>query len=228
MRFETLSEWLNWQETLHPTEIELDLERVRQVQKSMGLLTPSFTVISVAGTNGKGSCVAMLAAIYRGAGYRVGAYTSPHLLKYNERICIDGEPVTDQELCSAFERVDQNRKDTSLTYFEFGTLAALQVFTERDVQVAILEVGLGGRLDAVNCVDADVALITIIVMDHMQWLNDSRDAIGQEKTGIMRSGKPIVYAEPNPPPSVPAYAGQLGARLYRLGEDYSYRATGAT
>ena len=187
MRFKTLDDWLAWQEGLHPSEIDLGLERVRAVYERMGVAL-GCPVITVAGTNGKGSCVAMLAAIYRAAGYRTGVYTSPHLLRYNERICINDEEVADQSLCEAFERVDQARIDaagletseTSLTYFEFGTLAALDLFSRATLDVVILEVGLGGRLDAVNIIDADVALIVTIAIDHVAWLGNSREAIGRE------------------------------------------------
>ena len=200
-RYATLEHWLAWQETLHPCAIDLGLERVRQVAQRLGLLDrPAFTVITVGGTNGKGSCVALLEAILRAAGYKTGAYTSPHLLRYNERIRLDGVTVDDASLCEAFARIDAARKDISLTYFEFGTLAALWLFQQTGVQVALLEVGLGGRLDAVNIIDADAALITTIAIDHVEWLGQDRDSIGREKAGIYRQGRPAICADPCLPP----------------------------
>ena len=199
MRFPTLDQWLRWQESLHPSEIDLGLDRVRQVLHRMQLGKLGFTVINVAGTNGKGSCVAMLDAIYRAAGYKVGAYMSPHIKHYNERISINGEPVIDDALCEMFERVDQCRQDTSLTYFEFGTLAAIGLFYEAQVDVAILEVGLGGRLDAVNVLDADLAFISSIGLDHQSWLGDTRESIAMEKAGIARPRRPVVCGDPDPP-----------------------------
>jgi len=222
MRFLTLDDWLRWQESLHPSEIELGLERVRLVVQRMGLVRPDFAVIIVAGTNGKGSSVAMLASILRAAGYTVGSYTSPHLLRYNERIQVDGEAVTDEALCASFARVDAARGDTSLTYFEFGTLAAIDILQRRGVEIAVLEVGLGGRLDAVNVLDADVALITPIDVDHVAWLGTDREAIGLEKAGILRPGRPAVCADPAPPASVLAHARTLGAPLVLAGRDYRY------
>ncbi len=230
MRFSTLDEWLSWQESLHPSEIDLGLTRIREVwlrlQETGSLGCP---VVTVAGTNGKGSCLAMLEAIYASAGYRVGVYSSPHLLRYNERIRQGGEDVADDVLCQAFERVDQARKDASgeevsLTYFEFGTLAALDIFAISDLDVVILEVGLGGRLDAVNIVDADVALITSIALDHTDWLGNDIEAIGREKAGIMRPQRPAVCGDLNPPASIAQVAGELGAHLYQNGKDFSASA----
>lgn len=223
MRFESLAEWLVWQETIHPRTIDLGLARVGAVYARMASpATPTYTII-VGGTNGKGSCVAMLDAILRVQGYRVGTYTSPHLLRYNERVAIDGQPVTDAELCAAFERVDAARGDTSLSFFEFGTLAALDIFARAELDVQILEVGLGGRLDAVNLVDADVALIASIDLDHQQYLGDTRASIGYEKAGIFRPGKPAVVGDADVPSSVRDYARQLGTPLDVSGETYSYR-----
>ncbi|MGB5064421.1 MAG: bifunctional folylpolyglutamate synthase/dihydrofolate synthase, partial [Candidatus Competibacter sp.] len=179
-RFATLDGWLRWQETLHPRTIELGLERVRVVLRRLQPEPPHHIVITVGGTNGKGSCVALLEAILRAAGYRVGAYTSPHLLRYNERIRIDGAEVGDDALCRTFARIDAARGEISLTYFEFGTLAALELFREAGVEVALLEVGLGGRLDAVNVVDADTALVVSVGVDHTDWLGSDRDSIGYE------------------------------------------------
>lgn len=222
MRFQTLSEWLQWQEQLHPKTIDLGLSRVHEVWRRMHADDFTCPVITVAGTNGKGSCVAMLQAIYLQAGYAVGSYTSPHLWRYNERICISGKPVTDDMLCEAFAHVDAARHDVSLTYFEFGTLAALDIFKHQDMDVVILEVGLGGRLDAVNIIDADVALITSIDLDHQQWLGNDRESIGQEKAGILRGDNVGVLNDPSPPVSVKAHAQALGNHLSCLGKDYNY------
>ncbi|MCW8829800.1 MAG: bifunctional tetrahydrofolate synthase/dihydrofolate synthase [Gammaproteobacteria bacterium] len=224
MRFSSLEQWLHWQESLHPSAIDLGLERPGKVLHTLGLESPSHTVITVAGTNGKGSSVAMLESILLAAGYRVGCYTSPHLLHYNERIRINGESATDEALCEAFERIDQARGDTSLTYFEFGTLAAIDLFARAGLDVAVLEVGLGGRLDAVNLLDADVALITAIDIDHAAWLGDDREAIGREKAGIFRPGRPAVCSDPRPPQSLLAYAEELGTPLWLLGRDFDYHA----
>jgi dihydrofolate synthase/folylpolyglutamate synthase len=223
MRFNTLNDWLSWQESLHPSEIDLGLARVRAVYERMGV-TLNCPVITVAGTNGKGSSVAMLAAIYRAAGYRVGVYTSPHLLRYNERICIDGEEVSDEALCHSFERIDQARGETSITYFEFGTLAAFDLFGRAALDVVILEVGLGGRLDAVNIVDADVALIATIAIDHVAWLGNDRETIGREKAGIMRAGRPAVCGDLNPPQSIVQVAQELGVTLYLNGRDFGAKS----
>lgn len=220
MRFNSLADWLAWQETLHPSEIELGLERVAEVLRRLHPEPPPFVVITVGGTNGKGSTVAMLEAILRAGGYRVGAYTSPHLLRYNERIRVDGTEVDDATLCDSFERIDQARGAVSLTYFEFGTLAAIDIFQRRGIDVAILEVGMGGRLDAVNVLDADVALVTTVDIDHAQWLGATREEIGFEKAGIYRSGHPAIYGSSNAPRSVRDHAATIGAQLYRYGEDF--------
>lgn len=220
-KLETLSDWLSYLEQLHPKTIELGLERVALVKDSLGL-TPACPIITVAGTNGKGSTCAMLEAVLSDAGYRVGCYTSPHLLRYNERVRVNREEITDAELCSAFAAVDQGRGETALTYFEFGTLAAVWHFKQTKVDVMILEVGLGGRLDAVNVFDADCAIITSIDMDHMDYLGDTREAIGFEKAGIARKGKPVICAEPDMPASISDYAAKKGALLYQIGRDFSY------
>ena len=219
-RFHSLDEWLRWQEGLHYKAIDLGLERCREVAARMDLLAPGFRVISIAGTNGKGTSAAMLAKIYGNAGYTVGAYTSPHLIRYNERIRINGVEITDSMLCEAFNSVDQARGNISLTYFEFGTLAALEVFRSSGIELAILEVGMGGRLDAVNILDADVALITAISLDHQQWLGTTRDEIGREKAGIMRPRRPVVCSDNSVPDSVIAYAAGINADLYLLGRDF--------
>lgn len=222
MRFQTLDEWLSWQEGLHPSEIDLGLDRVRAVLQALGHEQLNCPVISVAGTNGKGSSVAMLEAIYLAAGYRVGSYTSPHLLHYNERVRLNGEAVADQMLCAAFELIDQARGETSLTYFEFGTLAAIEIFAQNNLDVVIMEVGLGGRLDATNVLDADVALITPIDLDHADWLGNDREVIGREKAGILRTGRPAVCGDMNPPASLQQIADELGAQLYQSGRDFSF------
>lgn len=223
MRFPDLAAWLAWQETLHPSEIELGLERVAAVLARMGLSRPDFAVITVGGTNGKGSTVAMLDAILRAGGYRVGAYTSPHLLRYNERIRIGGAPIDDDSLCSAFDRVDTARGETSLTYFEFGTLAAIEVFQRQGVEVAILEVGMGGRLDAVNVLEPDVALVTTVDLDHAQWLGDTREAIGFEKAGIYRAKRPAIFGSADIPQSVLGHCQSIDALLLQFGRDFGYR-----
>ncbi len=220
MRFTSLAEWLAWQASLHPESIELGLERVASVWRRMRPTGLQTTVITVAGTNGKGSCVALLESIYRSAGYTTGSYTSPHLICYNERVRLNGAPMSDQRLCQAFERVDQARQGISLTYFEFGTLAALEIFAESQPQVVILEVGLGGRLDAVNIIDPDLALITTVDIDHTAWLGEEREQIGREKAGIMRAGIPVVLADADMPASVVQHGEALGARLFQLGSAF--------
>ena len=224
----TLAEWLDWQSSLNPKSIDLGLERVRQVWDALDAPAPAANVISVAGTNGKGSSVALLEAMLRQAGYRVGVYTSPHLLRYNERIRIDGQDADDESICAAFERIEAVRGDIQLTYFEYGTLAALLLFSEASLDAAVLEVGLGGRLDAVNIIDADVALITGIALDHMDWLGDTLEKIGAEKAGIMRAGRPAVFAAPQMPHSVQAVADELGAELIRAGRDFSYQGSASS
>ena len=228
MRFQTLDEWLAWQEGLHFTAIELGLDRCYSVAENMGLLHPNYTVISVAGTNGKGSSAKMLESILIHAGYVTGCYTSPHLIRYNERIQINGQEAPDDELCEAFDRIDQARSDTSLTYFEFGTLAALDIFQRSEVEIVILEVGLGGRLDAVNCLDADVALVATIDIDHENWLGSDRNSIAREKAGIFRTSAPAICSDPNPPESLVQYAESLGTPLYLQPRDYQYQITGET
>jgi len=224
--FSTLSDWLAWQETLHPVAIDLGLERVATVASKLGCLQPAPIVITVAGTNGKGSTLAMLEAILRRAGYRTGCYTSPHLFRYNERLRIDGEAVTDQHWCDAFKRIDALRGDVSLTYFEFGTLAALDIMQRDTLDVALLEVGLGGRLDAVNIVDADVAIVTSIGLDHTDWLGETREAIGFEKAGIFRAGRPAICGDAFPPDSLLEVAAGVDAPLQVLGRDFHIRHSG--
>jgi dihydrofolate synthase/folylpolyglutamate synthase len=228
IHFDSLQGWLKWQESLHPLVIDLGLERASRVFRA---LNPDYIkppTITVAGTNGKGSTVAYLESIYTAQGYRVGAYTSPHILKYNERIKIDGKSVSDDEICKAFARIEAVRGDTSLSYFEFGTLAALDIFQRAGVDVQLLEVGLGGRLDAVNIVDPDVALITSICIDHIEWLGGTREAIGREKAGIFRAATPAITGDPEPPESLVQSAREQHAKLYCIGKDFGYKkqATG--
>ncbi len=221
----TLQEWLSYQEQLHPSAIEMGLERVRRVASRLGLLDPPPVTIIVGGTNGKGSTTTLLALIYREAGFTVGAYTSPHLFRYNERVAINGVPVDNAALCSAFVAIEQARAADSLTYFEFGTLAALWLFRRAKVDVQVLEVGLGGRLDAVNILDADAAIVTNIGLDHQAWLGSTRDAIGIEKAGIFRSHRPAVVADRTPPAGLLAAASASKAKMQRFDRgDYSYQA----
>ncbi|HET7314382.1 bifunctional tetrahydrofolate synthase/dihydrofolate synthase [Salinisphaera sp.] len=215
----TLAQWLDYQLAVHPSEIELGLDRVRRVAGRLDLLAPRHRTITVAGTNGKGSTVALVCALI-GPRARVGCYTSPHLWRYNERVAIDGEPVADDALVAAFEAIDDARGDISLTFFEFGTLAALWLFARAAVDIAVLEVGLGGRLDAVNIIDADVALITQIGLDHTDWLGGTRAAIGREKAGIMRPGRPVLCGDRHPPDSIAETAADCGARLACLGRAF--------
>ncbi|WP_305908230.1 bifunctional tetrahydrofolate synthase/dihydrofolate synthase [Methylomarinum sp. Ch1-1] len=224
-RFDSLQGWLRWQEGLHPRVIDMGLDRAAGVYQQLNPDNVKPPTITVAGTNGKGSCIAFLEAIYRAQGYKVGAYTSPHILKYNERIKIDGQPVADDLICSAFERIDAARGEATLSYFEFGTLAALDLFWRSKVDVQLLEVGLGGRLDAVNIIDADAAIVTSICIDHVDWLGETREAIGQEKAGIFRSGVPAVIGDTDPPQSLLAVARQKHTPLLRIGDDFGYRKT---
>lgn len=226
MRFASLADWLAWQETLHPSTIDLGLERVAAVLHRLHPEPPPFAVITVGGTNGKGSTVAMLEAILRAGGYRVGVYTSPHLLRYNERVRLDGSEVDDAALCDAFARIDAARGDISITYFEFGTLAALDIFWHAGLDVAILEVGMGGRLDAVNVLDADAALVTTVDIDHAQWLGETREAIAFEKAGIYRGGRPAIYGSLDAPQPLLDHAAAIGARLFRYGQEYGAEVAG--
>jgi len=216
----TLAQWLQRLELLHPSEIDLGLERVSTVANKMHLLPLAQEVITVAGTNGKGSTVAVLEAVLAEMGCKTGACTSPHLLRFNERIRVAGVEVDDQEIVQAFEQIETARGDISLTYFEFATLAALVIFRRRDVDLVILEVGLGGRLDAVNMVDGTVAVITSIDLDHQDWLGDSREQIAREKAGILRCGQGAVIAEPNPTASLRECVADVACKPYYSGEDY--------
>jgi len=221
MRFKYLNDWLNWQESLNPTEIDLGLDRISAVLKQASLSsTFNCPLITVAGTNGKGSVVAMLEAIAIKAGLKVCSYTSPHIFHYNERIKIDGKSIKDNILCEAFERIDQARGDLSLTYFEFGTLAAIDLFFKQQPELVILEVGLGGRLDAVNIMEPDVSVLTSVAIDHTDWLGDDRESIGYEKAGIFRAGRPVICGERLTPESVIKQAEKLHCEFVQLGRDY--------
>jgi dihydrofolate synthase/folylpolyglutamate synthase len=215
-----LNAWLERLLALHPKAIELGLERVGAVWRKLGAPRPSPIVITVGGTNGKGSTVAFLDGMLRAAGHRVGTYTSPHVLRYNERVAIDGVPVDDARLVSAFERVEVARGDISLTFFEFGTLAAFLLLADAGLDVAVLEVGMGGRLDAVNLIDADVSVLTTVDLDHEAFLGPDRETIGREKAPIFRPACPAIVGELDPPTSVLEYARAIGARLIRRGIDF--------
>jgi dihydrofolate synthase/folylpolyglutamate synthase len=220
---ESLADWLAYVERVHSRPIDLGLERVRRVQSALGQKQTA-PVIVVGGTNGKGSTCAMLESVLRCAGYRVGLYSSPHLLRYNERVRVAGQAVGDDELVRAFAEVEQARDGTALTYFEFGTLAAWQVFARQRLDVVILEVGLGGRLDAVNVFDADCAVIASVDLDHMDYLGPTREHIGYEKAGIFRAGKPAVVGDPAPPRRLLDHAASVGAATRVLGTDFGFTA----
>jgi dihydrofolate synthase/folylpolyglutamate synthase len=222
----SLAGWLEYIERQHPQAIALGLERVAEVFSRLQIPI-SCPVFAVAGTNGKGSTCAMLEAVLRSAGYRTGLYTSPHVLRYNERVRIAGREAGDAALCEAFAAVESARGAVPLTYFEFGTLAAFHLFSRENLDAAILEVGLGGRLDAVNVLDADCAVLTSVGIDHIEYLGDSREAIGREKAGIFRSGRPAVVADPQPPESVLEEIRRVGARPLLIGHDFGYRAEGS-
>lgn len=226
MPFRTLADWLAFQEQLHPNVIDLGLERLTRVLARLHWVRPHCPVITVGGTNGKGSCVALLAAIGAAAGYRVGTFTSPHLIRYNERIKIDGSEISDASLLAAFERIEAARGDISLTFFEFNTLAALLVFDTAGLDLMVLEVGLGGRLDAVNVVDADVALVSSIALDHCDWLGPDVESIGREKAGIFRRERPAIFGSRARPQSIVSEAQRIGAPLFSLGEQFNYELAG--
>lgn len=219
----TLDDWLAYVSAQHPAAIALGLDRVREVGQRMDLAMPA-VAITVGGTNGKGSTCAYLERILVESGYKVGLYTSPHLLRYNERVRLSGEEASDEVLASAFERVEEARGATPLTYFEFGTLAALHVFADAKVEAAILEVGLGGRLDAVNIVDADVAAVVSVDLDHQSWLGNDRESIGFEKAGIFRAGRPAIFGDNDPPRRLVEHAQAIGSDLQLLGRDFRYEA----
>lgn len=217
----TLADWLARLETMHPKAIDMGLDRVRQVKDAMALEF-ACPVIIVGGTNGKGSTCAMLEAILLRAGYRVGLYTSPHLLHFNERMRINGQSASDAELVAAFDKLDALRADVSLSYFEFTTLAAMQLFADAKLDAVIFEVGLGGRLDAVNVLDADVAIVTSVDIDHTEYLGDTREKIGFEKAGIFRAGKTAICGDPVPPASLVEHAEKIGADLWLFNRDFNY------
>ncbi len=219
----SLADWLSYLESLHPKTIALGLERVEEVKRRMGL-DPVFPLILVGGTNGKGSVCAMLESMLHAAGYRVGCYTSPHLLHYNERVRIAKQSVSDEALCASFERIEQARKEILLTYFEFGTLAAMQIFIEEKVDVAILEVGLGGRLDAVNVFDADCAIVSSVDLDHMDYLGDTIEKIAFEKAGIFRKDRVAIFSGEEAPKSLVEHAEKIGAVLWRIGHEFGFKA----
>ena len=219
----SLPEWLAYLEGIHSSPIDMGLARVASARDRLGL-APDFPIITVGGTNGKGSVCAMLEAILSSAGYRVGLYSSPHLLRYNERVRLARQEVSDAVLADAFDRVERARAAVSLTYFEFGTLAAMDIFVREHIDVAVLEVGLGGRLDAVNVFDADCAVVTAVDLDHMDYLGPDRESIGYEKAGIFRAGVPAVCGDGNPPESLASHAASIGARLILAGRDFSFQS----
>ncbi|HQR70003.1 MAG TPA: bifunctional tetrahydrofolate synthase/dihydrofolate synthase [Burkholderiaceae bacterium] len=217
-----LADWLARLERLHPKGIDLGLERVRAVADRLDLAMNAPAIV-VGGTNGKGSTCAMLEAILRAAGYRTGLYTSPHLLEFNERARVDGVPAPDAQLVEQFEAVEAARGTTSLTYFEFTTLAILRLFAAARLDAVVLEIGLGGRLDAVNLVDADAAVVTSVDVDHVDYLGPTREAIGFEKAHIYRDGRPAICSDPRPPQSLLDHAQRIGADLWRFGRDFNYQ-----
>lgn len=223
----SLDDWLTRLERLHPKEMDLGLERLQQVFDRLGSRRPAAKVVTVAGTNGKGSVVAALDALFRAHGWKVGATTSPHLHRFNERIVIGGRVASDAAIIAAFERIESARGSVSLTYFEFAILAAFELMADADLDIAILEVGLGGRLDAVNLIDADVAVISSVDLDHEAWLGPDRESIGREKAGILRHGHPLVIGEFDPPRSVLAHAAALDVPVYLAGRDFHWQETAA-
>ncbi|MBD8163643.1 bifunctional tetrahydrofolate synthase/dihydrofolate synthase [Erwinia persicina] len=220
-----LATWLYYLEHLHAQAIELGLDRIRHVATSLDLLKPAPVVFTVAGTNGKGTTCRTLETVLMAAGYRVGVYSSPHLVRYTERVRIQGEELAESAHTASFAAIEAGRGETSLTYFEYGTLSALWLFRQAALDVVILEVGLGGRLDATNIVDADVAVVTSIALDHTDWLGPDRDSIGREKAGIFRADKPAVVGEPDMPQTIAEVAAEKGARLLQRDRDWSCSIT---
>ena len=218
-----LSFWLDYIESLNIKEIQLGLNRVIQVAQNLGVEVVADKTIMIAGTNGKGSCVAAMEVILRDLGYKVGCYTSPHILRFNERIKLDGAEIAEEILCAAFLAVENARGDIKLTYFEFTTLVAFLIFSKRKLDFALLEVGLGGRLDAVNIIEADVAVITSIDLDHQEWLGKDRESIGYEKAGIIKKNRPVVYGDSNPTKSVLATAESLNSKIFLKGRDFDHQ-----
>jgi dihydrofolate synthase/folylpolyglutamate synthase len=223
-RFRTLDEWLAWLVTLHPKQIDMSLDRIYGVLQALGITKPSYRIITVAGTNGKGSCVALLESIYLAAGYRVGAFTSPHLVAFNERIRFAGADLDDAALIDVFERIDAARGELTLSYFEASAVAAMLYFALAEADVAILEVGMGGRLDAVNALDADCALIVSIELDHMDYLGPNRDVIGREKAGIVRAGRPVIVADADPPAGLLDEIARREGVAQLVGRDFGVEA----
>lgn len=220
----TVDEWLLYIEALHPKSIAMGLERVKSVAENLKL-KPTFPIITVAGTNGKGSVCAMLSHIYHRAGYKVGTYTSPHLNRYNERVGVNLEMIADSDLCKAFEEVEAARGDIALTYFEMGTLAAMCHFCHQNLDILVLEVGLGGRLDAVNVFDPSCAIVTTVDLDHMEFLGETRELIGFEKAGVFRKNTPAICGDDNPPKSLIDYANSIGADLALIGREFYVKNT---
>ncbi|KQQ62358.1 bifunctional folylpolyglutamate synthase/dihydrofolate synthase [Pseudomonas sp. Leaf127] len=220
MTARTLDDWLAYLEQLHPSAIDMGLDRSRQVARQLGLTRPAPRVITVTGTNGKGSTCAFLAALLQAQGLKVGVYSSPHLLRYNERVQVQGEQASDAQLCAAFTAVEAARGGITLTYFEMGTLAAFWLFEQAQLDAVVLEVGLGGRLDAVNLVDADLALVTSIGLDHADWLGDTRESVAFEKAGILRAGVPALCGDLDPPAPLLERAAELACPLSLRGRDF--------
>ena len=223
-----LSWWLSYIDSISAREVELGLDRVGQVAEKLGIQTLAKNTIVVAGTNGKGSCIAVMESILKRVGCNVGTYTSPHIARFSERIKLNGVEVEERQLCTAFKLVDDTRGDVKLTYFEFSTLVAFVIFAQSQLDFALLEVGLGGRLDAVNIIDADVSIITSIDLDHQDWLGDDRESIGREKAGIIRKNKPLVYGDKNPTSSVLGLAKSNKARVYLVGRDFFWNENRST
>ncbi|HSN73104.1 MAG TPA: Mur ligase family protein, partial [Steroidobacteraceae bacterium] len=222
----TLAEWLDWQQTAHPRPIDLGLERLANVLDRLEWRGFRCPVVTVGGTNGKGSCVAFLEAILSASGRRVGVFTSPHLVRYNERIRVDGQELADAAIVAAFERIEAARGSQTLTFFEYNALAAFLLFEDAEVDAVVLEVGLGGRLDAVNVVAADAAVVTSIGLDHCEWLGSDLQSIGREKAGIFRSGRPAIFGARQRPTSIDTEAQRIGASLWRLGDEFDYVVDG--
>lgn len=220
-RFTQLQQWLDWQLQLHPRSIDLGLDRVREVAGRLDLLAPNAQVITVGGTNGKGSVATYLESLLQAAGKRVGCFTSPHFLHYGERIRLDGAPVADEAIVRAFDAIDRARGDISLTYFEFGTLAAVWLMDQAQVDCMVLEVGLGGRLDACNLWDADVAIVSSIGLDHQQYLGNTRESVAREKAGIFRLGRPALCGDRQPPQTLLECARSVAAEFERIGQDFN-------
>lgn len=220
-RLKTLDDWLIWQENLHESVIDLGLERIAVVYNKLFPNGVPFHVITIGGTNGKGSTIAFIDSVYNQSEYKVGRFTSPHLIDYNERFAINGKLASDAMIIDAFEKIEACRGDVSLSYFEFSTLAALQIFVDAEIDIAILEVGLGGRLDSVNVVNNDICVITNIAIDHTDYLGDTRELIGREKAGIMRTDKLCICGDENPPKSLVNYASKINALLEFVNEPYN-------